>query len=64
MKHVKEFNKINESEDDYIDIMNTDKKSQILDILNEYSTDASGKNHGIDKSSFDEIAEEISNLFK
>jgi hypothetical protein len=67
MKHVKEFNKINESEvDEYIDVFNSDKKQQIIDILHQYEEDVYGPDHttyAIKAEHFDEIAEEISKLF-
>jgi prephenate dehydrogenase len=64
MKHVTEFDKINENE--YIDIMNNNK-NQIMDILNQYAEDVYGPDHttyAITEEQFPQIAEEISKLFK
>jgi len=66
MKHVKEF--INEKSEDYIDILNIDKKDQIVNILNKFSkvlADDGWHLHvvGIREEDFDELAEEISKLF-
>ena len=68
MKHVKEFIKIDESEDDdYIDIFNSDIKGQIMDILNQYKIDISSNDYpeteyGIREEDFDNIADELSKL--
>lgn len=59
MKHVTEFEKINE-EDEYIDIFNSDKKSQIMDILIKYK---SRGDDNIWEGHFDKVADEISKLF-
>jgi len=66
MKHIKEFNKISESGDDYIDIFYSDNKEKILDILNNYKEGIYGPDHetyAIKEEYFDEIADEISKLF-
>ena len=67
MKHLKEFNKINE-DSEYIDILNTDKKSQIIDILNQYKVDISSNDYpeteyGIREEDFVDLVGEISKLF-
>jgi len=68
MKHVKDFNRINESDgDEYIDIFNSDIKGQIMDILNQYKIDISSNDYpeteyGIREEDFDNIADELSKL--
>lgn len=64
MKHVTEFDKINE----YIDILNTDIKRQIINILNDWNEDICDgdirAHFDIRAEYFDELSEEISKLFK
>jgi len=68
MKHVKNFNNINESGDEYIDIFYSDNKEKIMEILFQHRIDFSQESNytkfGIKEEDFDEIAEEISKLFK